>query len=196
VYIVGFAILALVLFTVMKFPYQAKESYVEIQEVVVETTEDDHDRPKNVRVCTDVPSNYDVDYNEFVKLVLNGTSDAYCEAWIEVWNHEPTEGKWTMGFVFTVNGMEYPMVTQTKSIGGQRKDKFTFLHNECVTGDTKSGRYEVVSAPTTQECKFETQYEQKIVKEIVEKKIPKERIVTKYETLLQKVLGTNNVEKV
>ncbi len=195
VYIVGIAVILLLVFTVLKFPYQAKESYVEIEEVKTEKLVDDLERPVNVRVCDQVPSDYKIDYNNFVRIEKLGTNE-FCEARLMVWNNEPSEGDWTIDFTFNVNGQDYEPVRLTKEIAGNAKDEFVFNHEECVATDKRTGSYKVIDSPTTEECKFITQYEKKTEIVVEKREVPKERIVTKYESLVQKFLGTNNVEKV
>ncbi|MCM2325488.1 MAG: hypothetical protein NDI94_03430, partial [Candidatus Woesearchaeota archaeon] len=101
-----------------------------------------------------------------------------------------------MSFTFNVNGKDFTVPEQTREILGKAKDEFVFKLDECAAGDTKSGNYNLIAAPTKRECKYE-QYPRNVTKTILEEKqVNKERIVEKEETLLQSILGTNKEDKV
>ena len=197
------AVIALVvifgILTMWKVPYQAKEKYVETQiyQEPVTQVKPDLANPRDQRVCVDTPSRLTyADHYVYGKVFgLNGYK---CYAEFRVTNHEDYDGKWTFRYVFNSSGMLITTDPLIMNVPKLASIIYRFESDKCQQGDRIQGYYELVDGPTTPSCHYETVYLNKTVTTIVEKTrtIEAERVVTKYETLLQKILSSNRFEKV
>lgn len=195
---VGILLLILVL-VLVRVPYTAKESYNET-EFYTETEsviEPDMENPKQERVCVDVPANIKVEEDYFSPYIKAIGKEFQCEAEVRVWNNGKEKGKWTYKYVFNISGKVVETEPITKEILSLSSGTFMFISDECLDVDTVTGEYVFVSGPTTSNCEYKTVYPNKTVVKEVEKQRDalRERIITKYEPLWQKILGYNNFEK-
>jgi hypothetical protein len=193
-----FLILILAALALVKVPYNAKESYIDIvsEQVTINESHDDLTKPIYERICEDIPSVETVK-SQFVYGKPYGLNGFKCYAEFKVTNENKTEGEWTYRFIFNMGGKLNYSKTITENIPGGATMKFEFETEECKSEDTISGEYELISRPITNTCYYLTKYAQIVVPktEIVKREVKKERLVTKQEPLWQKILGYNNFEK-
>lgn len=189
------AVVVILLLIIIRLPYTATETYTEKVEEEYEEQVPDLDNPKDVEVCDDVPSEYEILNHEFYGKP-EGVSDYVCVGSFKVKNHESTEGKWTFDYVFTVNGKQFQVDEKEKKIPGFSQVTYTFESDVCKEGDDITGEYILLSSPTTIECEYVTQYDEITVTNTRTVDVQKEREVIKYESLWERLLGLNKKEKV
>ncbi len=194
-----FVLLILALSALIRIPYTAKESYTEIESREVTITEiiEDRESPVQTRICEDAPSAYTV-REHYVYGKPYGVSGYKCYAKFRVTNDEETKGEWTYRYVFDISGKKIATAPATYTIPTYATIEFNFETEECTAEDTVKGAYELLSGPTVQACRFETQYRNRTVTrtEIKPSEVQKERLVRKYEPLWQWLAGANKREKV
>lgn len=192
---VGLLILVL-LFTVPKFEYEAKETQTKIEEYEVDVVETDYNSPKEVRVCTPVPGKVREEPDPFSPFVKTSGTDFICYAKIRVWNDGDQEGEWTYRYTFQLGTKTIVKEETIKIQPAPSSEWFEFEADDCQEGDTLTGFYELVSGPIIQKCTYETQYPKITVTETKQRDVQEEIFITKREPLWQKLIGYNNHEKV
>ncbi|MFH2020086.1 MAG: hypothetical protein ABIJ34_01650 [archaeon] len=196
VYMIGAAILLVLLLFVIKIPYQAKESYIEIEKYEEQVTVM-KDYVVNEEVCKTVPSEIKISENTTYARAF-GLSGFKCYAKFKLWNQENTLGEWTIKYAFNVNGKEFLTEPVTKKIPALAAVEFSFeLEDTCKSGDSVSGDFVIVSSPTTEICLYQDVTKQKPELETIQKErnVNKERLVPKTESVFQLLLGVNKGEK-
>jgi hypothetical protein len=196
-YIILAVIVIIAISIFLKYPYKAKERYTEFENYVVEVQDVEKDTtPSYVRQCDDVPSVATIS-NYFVYGKPFGLNGYKCYAEFKVTNENSSDGKWTYRYVFNISGKEVITDPITEMIPKWNKIQYNFETN-CLADDKVDGHYELVSSPTTPICKNVETYLNKTItrNETKQREVVKERIITKYESLWQKILGMNNKEKV
>jgi hypothetical protein len=192
-----FLILVLAILVLVKVPYNAKESYIDIvsEEVTYNKTVNGT-TPISERICEDIPSTETVK-SPFVYGMPFGLDGFKCHAEFKVTNENKTAGEWTYRYIFNMGGKLNVSEPITANIPGGATIKFEFDTVDCKKEDTISGNYELISRPVTNTCYYVTKYPQIVIPttEIVKKEVNKERLITKQEPLWQKILGYNNFEK-
>ena len=188
-------VIILLLLVIVRLPYNAKEVYTEIEEYTVDVVVPDYDNPVEKRICTPVPADVRLEPDPFSPFVKTSGKDFICYAKLRVWNDGDQEGDWTYRYTFEL-GSKNIVKEVTKTVPPSSSIWFEFEADECQEGDTVTGHYELVSGPIRQDCTYETQYPDKTVTEKKQREVQKERYVTKYEPLWQKLIGYNKHEKV
>jgi hypothetical protein len=196
---VGILLIILVL-ALVRVPYTAKESYTENETKVriVTTTEIDTKNPVWEKVCTDVPAKYTVEEDSFSPFIRAVGKNFECFAKFRVWNIGNSVGKWTYYYSFNVSGRVINKDPVTIEIQPLASVWFEFVSDQCTKADTLTGTYQYVSGPTVSECKNTEVYKNITVNREESYEVPsqRERIITKYEPLWQRMIGYNNFEKV
>lgn len=188
-------VLLLLLLTVPKFEYEAKETLTKIEEYDVDVVVKDYDNPREVRVCTPVPADVREEPDPFSPFVKVEGKGYICYAKVRIWNNGDQEGEWTYRYTFEL-GDKRIVKELTKEIPPLSSIWFEFEDDECQEGDSVTGSYELVSGPIRQECTYETQYPDKTVTETKQREVIEEIFVTKREPLWQRLINYNKHEKV
>ena len=188
--VVGVVLVLVILFFPIK--YEATENYIDINEYNedYQVTEPDMANPKEIEVCVAIPAKVVISENSTANRP-RGLYDYRCEADFKVRNQEDTLGEWTFKYVFNINGKDFETGPQTEKIQSLASIKFEFYSDECKEGDRLTGKMVLVNGPTTQDCTYETQYDDITVTKtrLVTEEIEKQRKVTMTKPLWKKVLG-------
>ena len=182
----------------VKIPYNAKEDYIQTEtyDIEIKDVVPDAENKFQEYVCVEKPASVDLSEHDSYKRPF-GLYDYKCYGTFKVRNQGTTDGKWTYRYIFDISGKEVATEPKTSAIPKLTASTFTF-ETECLQQDKVSGIFELVSGPTQSDCKYETIIPNKTVTrtETKERQVPKERTMTKYEPLWQKLVGYNDYEKV
>jgi hypothetical protein len=193
-----FVILIFLSLFFIRAPYMAKEKYTDLQPYLEEVTKvvEDRNNPYYERVCQteDLPIEYTLE-RTYGK--PSGLSDYKCYGEFRAINKGDAEGEWTFRYLFNISGRFIQTEMVTQKIPKYTSFFFKFETNDCEQGDKIEGWRQVVSSPTTETCQNLIRYNRTmVVNETRQKQVQRERIITKYETLWQKLTGYNRYEKI
>jgi hypothetical protein len=194
-----FVILIFLSLFVIRTPYTAKEKYTDLQPFVEEVTKviEDRNTPVYARVCEQRLIPTEITASEKAYGMPYGLNDFKCYGKFKVINKGDADGEWTVRYLFNISGRLIQTEMLTQKIPKYTSFSFKFETNDCKQGDMIDGTYQIVTSPSTESCKYETQYNKTIVvNETRQKEVQRERIITKYETLWQKLIGYNRYEKI
>jgi hypothetical protein len=191
--IVGLLIVILAL-SMIKVNYDTTEMYMGIEEYdeVVEVTRDDTANPIDKEVCTQEQATFRVEGESSYKFPEGGK--IVCTGVFKAWNDETTNGEWTFGYTFNVNGKDFEMDPITREIPAGFPIEFTFRKNDCKSSDKITGKYKLIQSPSTEKCEYKTVYPKITVEETVtkEREVPMEKTVVKKQSLWEMIIGANN----
>lgn len=194
-----FVILIFLSLFFIRAPYTAKEKYTDLVPYLEEVTKviEDKNNPTYIRVCQENTIPTEISASEKAYGKPFGLNDYKCYGKFRVINKGDADGEWTVRYLFNISGRLIQTEMVTKEIPKYTSFEFMFETNDCKQGDYIEGTYQIVTSPSTESCKYETQYNKTIlVNESRNKEVQRERIITKYETLWQKLTGYNRYEKI
>lgn len=190
-------VVVILLLFVVRFPYQAQETYIEtqtVEEPVTETITDPD--PVDQKVCTDTETPYEiVDHQTYRKPY--GKDEFRCYGEFKVRNQGTESGKWVFRYIFEIGGQSIITPDREEEVPKYSAYTYEFV-TPCDADVSVDGNYEVVSVPVQSDCKIEKVYPERTVTRIkqVTKETEKTRVITKTENLFQKIFGLNSAEKV
>lgn len=192
-----FLALALVSFIFLfRVPYTARETYTEL-ETYTEPETYIESQPVEREKCEDIAYRYAVERHETYGKYVG--RDYLCYAEVTIANHERTDGKWTVSYTFEYDSSTETVDPITRTIFSQTSETYKFEYPEpCERDKELSGDYTVEDYPTNTECRMVTENEDvELTRDVVKQKpVEKQRLITKYETLWQMLIGYNRREKV
>jgi hypothetical protein len=196
--VIGVALMLLMLF-VFRVPYQAKESYIDLEtytETYMESVEDTSVPP--TLDCPEIPAPVRIRDN-YTYIKPSGLNDYICYATFKVENQANTGSNWTYRYVFNINGMDFPTEPQTYRIDKSPASKtFVFESDLCEKDDRLFGHHELISGPivqSTDDCVAVPKMIEVERTRTATREVPKERLVQKTESIWQLILGVNKGEK-
>ncbi len=198
---IGIPVFVIIIFLslfIIRSPYTAKEKYTELQPYTEEVTKvvENRDNPIQVRVCQEeeIPVKVTME-SVYGKAV--GLTGYKCYGEFKIMNLGDNDGIWSYRYLFNISEKLVQTDPFEQKIPKFTSWKFVFETEDCIEADKKEGHYIMVSAPTKETCKYEIQYNRTMtVNETKQREMQRERIITKYETLWEKLTGYNRFEKI
>ena len=175
-------------------PYQAKESYTELESYEVTTVEPDPSNVINTRICEYTPAVVTITENSAYGKYF-GLSSFKCYGSFRITNQANTEGPWAYRYVFNFSGKTVTSNIINKTIPILSSLVFNFESMECKAGDDITGYPELVGGPLTPKCQYVPIVQNKTVVRTQQRPVQKERLIIKYEPLWQSIMGYNSNEK-
>jgi hypothetical protein len=200
-----FVILIFLSLFVIKSPYTAKERYTALEPYTVEVTKVvvDKEHPIQVRVCQNeaLPMEIVVFERPYGKTIMNssdGSTGYRCYGSFKLVNKGDSDGVWIVRYLFNISNSLIQTEALTQKIPKYTSWTFRFETTDCQEGDKIDGSYQIVESPQTESCKYVLQDNRTmVVNETKYREDPNNyRIITKYESLWQKLTGYNRYEKI